>query len=147
MIIDGRILVEADPAGGLAVGSVRVAEIDSRTNGRGLGACTLSDGRLALRQSTAGEQAVEDARIVRKAAEAADGLAARRYQIRKITIVRRIQAAGLAATSRTFREANPDLDDLWQAAGPIKGNDPQMIGFLTSIGADLDIILAPEDAP
>ena len=80
-------------------------------------------------------------------AEKAADLAARRYTVRKITVVRRIQAAGFAEAARTYRAANPDLEDLWQAAGPIKGDDPQMVAFLVAIGADPDVILAPEGTP
>ncbi len=122
-------------------------EVAERTVGKVYASRGNRGGVPVVREKTAAvAQQEADAGQANEAAEAAD-LAARRYTVRKITVVRRIQAAGFAEAARTYRAANPDLEDLWQAAGPIKGDDPQMVAFLVAIGADPDVILAPEGTP
>jgi hypothetical protein len=71
----------------------------------------------------------------------ADEVPVPRREVSKLVIVDRLEAAGLGAvadaalTGATRRR--------WEAATSIYADDPNMIAFLTAIGADPDAILAP----
>ena len=63
--------------------------------------------------------------------------------IPKLIIVERLEAAGIRAAAKTALAADDLQQDRWDAATEIDPNDPAVIQILTSIGADLGVILAP----
>lgn len=67
-----------------------------------------------------------------------------RPYVSKLTIVRRLETAGLRVAAKTALAANDYLQDCWDASTEIDRNDPDVRNMLTTIGADVDAILAPE---
>ena len=95
-------------------------------------------GEWVVRDRTADEQAEMDAFRATAATPP--------HTVRKLTIKRRLAAAGLWATAKAVltRPENEDAYDDWLAAVEIASDDVTVIGFLDAIGADPDAILAPE---
>ena len=62
--------------------------------------------------------------------------------IPKLVIVERLEAAGLRAAAKTALAADDYQQDRWNAATAIDPNDQAVRQLLTSVGADLDVILA-----
>lgn len=67
-----------------------------------------------------------------------------RPYVSKLTIVRRLEAAGLRVAAKTALAANDYLQDCWDSCVEVNRNDTDVRDMLTSIGADVDAILAPE---
>lgn len=63
--------------------------------------------------------------------------------VMKLTIVRRLNAAGLWDLAKQAFDGNPYLKDEWDAAVEIASNDPVVEGLLIAIGANPEEILAP----
>ena len=66
------------------------------------------------------------------------------YDIRKITIIERLEEAGKLEAAITALRRNNVLYEKWNAVASISSDDPRTTALLISIGADLDVILAPE---
>ena len=68
-----------------------------------------------------------------------------RYLAKSI-VIERLAAVGLADTAFKALEAEPALRNAWQEAGPDRLNvkDARVPAFVTAIGGDPDVILAPE---
>lgn len=67
-----------------------------------------------------------------------------RRAVRKLLIVDRLIAAGLAEAAAAGFAQQPVAKMRWDAATDVWADDADVIGFLTAIGADPDVILAPE---
>lgn len=76
--------------------------------------------------------------------EAHDPSAALPWPVPKITIIRRLRAAGKFDTALTALKADPFLYELWSAALEIQSDDVNARALFTAVGADPDAILAPE---
>jgi hypothetical protein len=67
-------------------------------------------------------------------------------QIRKSTVIRRLEKAGKMEAAMAALLANATLFGLWTAADApmVRVNDENAVAFLKAIGADVATILAPE---
>ena len=67
------------------------------------------------------------------------------HEVSKVTILKRLQAAGIYDTARgALDEQDQFTQELWTAAQVIRSNDEIVRGLLSAIGADVDAILAKE---
>lgn len=82
--------------------------------------------------------------IVREVAVTTEAIPAASYPVSKLTIVKRLQAAGKWVDVRAFFTSNEDALDRWNAASYIDSDDPEVLAVLAAIGADPTVILAPE---
>ena len=62
--------------------------------------------------------------------------------VSKLAIVERLEAAGLRTAMKTALAADDYQQDRWNAAIGIDPDDPVVRQLLTSVGANLDVILA-----
>lgn len=120
-------------------------ETDKRSAGKLYRGLPSRDGVPVVAEMTAAEKSAIEADAKADVDRKAADLAARKYTLPKILIIRRLDAAGILETAHDALRANKRLDALWEAAGAIKANDPDVNAFLTSIGADLGVILAPPE--
>lgn len=69
-----------------------------------------------------------------------------RRLVAKSLIVERLNAAGKLPLVKAALDANLYARERWYAADKpaVYVNDPEVLGLLTAIGADPDVILAPE---
>lgn len=67
-----------------------------------------------------------------------------RRAVRKLLVVDRLIAAGLAEAAMQGFAQSPIAKLRFDAASDLWADDADVIGFLTAIGADPDAILAPE---
>ena len=67
-------------------------------------------------------------------------------RVAKLTIMSRVQAAGKLGDAARGLLANPELLARWARPGAdfVDADDPDTAAFLTSLGLDPDIILAPD---
>lgn len=65
------------------------------------------------------------------------------YAVSKLVIVDRLYAAGLLEIALVALEQNFYLHQRWQAASWVESNDQSTREFITLLGADPDVILAP----
>ncbi len=141
------IYVIEDPSGVLEMrGTGKRVSVSTKPvpAGRGTTQGRLTDGRPAVLVWSKAAQTAQNAIWKAKLDKAEADKAARKYTISKITITRRIIGLGLEDSYMAALQAQPKFHGLWLAAGVIKASDPDVNAFLTAIGADLDVILAPE---
>ena len=67
------------------------------------------------------------------------------YQLERVRVVERIQAANKFQRLRAFLNANPLKAELWYGTQFIEPQNPLVLGILRNIGADPAVILAPPD--
>lgn len=88
----------------------------------------------------------------RAAEEAAYVKAAPQWEVPQLVVVRRLTAAGLLRTALAglkldepaadLTDAELTLRESWRAAATFYSDDPDVVAFLTAIGADPAVILA-----
>ncbi len=98
------------------------------------------DGQISGRENLTAEQnATLDAVIA-----AHDPTRRQPHYVSKITIIRRLQAAGKFDAALTALKANALLYELWLAVSAIRSDDTQARALFAAVGADPDAMMAPD---
>ncbi len=66
------------------------------------------------------------------------------YEISKVTVIDRLEAAGKFDAVLAILQANTLQYERWQAVTTIKSDNAEVLAVLGAVGADVAIILAPE---
>lgn len=66
------------------------------------------------------------------------------HAVSKVTVIRRLQAAGKFNAALNALKADPLLYEIWSAVLEIRSDDANARALFTAVGADPAVILAPE---
>ena len=66
------------------------------------------------------------------------------YVVSKLTVIRRLNAAGRFTAAVTVLRSNTLLYEMWSAVSELRSDDTQARALFAAVGADPNEILAPE---